>query len=275
MIKTDNNLLKKAPKRFTYPVEAFIEVNKSRQPIQIQNISKTGIQFFSPVSISNQAQIRLMWEDPHLGAMESYLLIVRTIELHDQSTYPHCYGSKFVHLKDEVRKNVNRVVEITEEHERKNHEKWFDNGSFKTINDIIFHGRAYLRDNLRGTKSLGVIDQFSKELKSYEKQSFENNDEQSQWLQKIVTQYFHSRILLVVLSSSVKMSDIRKLITDKLQSMDGLIAECEKFMTSKGITKKSSGGLYESLNRLIFGRLELLEIFNKRCNREALNPKLR
>jgi hypothetical protein len=49
MMNKEHNVPKKAPKRFTYPVDAFVELNGTRQIIQIQNISKTGIQFYSNV----------------------------------------------------------------------------------------------------------------------------------------------------------------------------------------------------------------------------------
>jgi hypothetical protein len=263
MMKEHNTQPKKASKRFAYPVEAFVEFNHSRHVIQIQNISKTGIQFLSNVPFPSQTHIRLMWQDTQIGAMESLVLIVRTIEQEGESKFEYRYGSKFINLKEEIRKNVNRVVEITEEHERKSHETWFDHMPFKTINEVIIHGRAYLRDALRENKSSGVIEKFVKELKDYEKQSFNESDDQSLWIQKIVTQYFHSRILLVVLLSTVRISDLRKLIMDKIQSMECLVTECQKFMESNRITKKTP--LHESLNRLVYARLELIEAFNKRA----------
>lgn len=266
MIKEPNHLPKKAPKRFVYSVEAFVEFNKSRQPIQIHDISKTGVQFFSNVALPMHTQVRMMWKDAQIGNMESYLEIVRSVEQHEETSYEYCYGSKFVHLKDEARRNLNRVVETTEEHERMVFEKKLDNVPFKTINDVITHGRMFLRDILRGNKSSGVIDQFAKEMKDYEKHCFDSNDEQSQWLQKIVTQNFHARILMVILGSKVRLSDVQKLITDKIQSIDCLVDECEKYMKANMITKKTPGGLHESLNRLIYARVELSDTFHKRSN---------
>ena len=67
MMNKEHNAPKKAPKRFMYAVDAFIELNSSRQIIQIQNISKTGIQFYSNVPIATHAQIRLMWKDHQIG----------------------------------------------------------------------------------------------------------------------------------------------------------------------------------------------------------------
>lgn len=262
MMNKEHNVPKKAPKRFTYPVDAFVELNGTRQIIQIQNISKTGIQFYSNVSIANYAQIRMMWQDSQLGAMESLVLVVRSLQPLEESKFQYGYGSKFVNLKEEVRKNVNRLVEITEEHERKSFESMVGHMPFKTINDVITHGRAFLRDTLRGNKSAAVVDKIAKELKGYEKKCFDTNDEAGQWLQKIVTQYFHSRILVVVLASPIKLSEIQKLIMDKIQSMDCLITECKRFIEANAVEKKSP--LYESMNRLVFARLELAEAFNKR-----------
>ena len=251
MINDQDNLTKKAPKRFAYPVTAHIELNNAREAIQIQNISKTGIQFYSNIAIPTQSQIRMTWQDAKIGEMESFLLVVRAIE-HQEPSFEYCYGSKFVNLKDDVRRNLNRVVETTEELERKIFEKSLDNVPFKTINDVITHGRLFLRDTLRGNKSSSVIDQFAQELKDYEKESFGNGDEASQWLQKLVTQHFHAKVLLVVLSSSVKLNDLKKLITDKIHTMECLANECQKWLESKTIprTLKAMGKLQESLKRI-------------------------
>lgn len=266
LIKEQESALKKAPKRFSYTVTASVELNKTLQTIQIQNISKTGIQFFSKVEIPNNLQIRLMWQDPQIGAMESQLLVVRTIEQQEESTFPYCYGSKFINLKEEVRKNVNRVVEITQETELKNLKKKMENVSFQTVNDVIVHGRMFVRDTLKGKKPSHTAEQFVSELKGYEKESFDKNDDEiAQWIQKLVTQSFHSRILSVMLTRPIKISDMQKLIMDKLQSMDCLAKECQKFITAKKSGNASiPTELKESLNRLIYARIELLEIFNKR-----------
>lgn len=266
MYKEINTTLKKAPKRFSYDVSANVDVHGKNFPVQIHNISKSGIQFYSNVSITSQSPIKLCWKDLKLGMIESQLSVVRSIEQPPGAIFKFCYGSKFVNLKEEVRKNVNRLIETTEEHERKLQERTLGGMPAKTINDVITHGRVFLRDTLKGNKAAGVIDEFTKELKDYEKQSFDETDEVSQWIQKIVTQYFHSRILLVVLSSSVTVNGSHKLITDKLESMNCLIIECQKFVQTKGITKsnKLHKGLLESLNRLVYGRLELVEKLNKR-----------
>ncbi len=266
LIKEQESALKKAPKRFSYTVTASVELNKTLQTIQIQNISKTGIQFFSKVEIPNNMQIRLIWQDPQIGAMESQLLVVRTIEQQEESMFPYCYGSKFVNLKEEVRKNVNRVVEITQETELKSLKKKMENVSFQTVNEVIVHGRMFVRDTLKGKKPSHTAEQFVSELKGYEKESFDKNDDEiAQWIQKLVTQSFHSRILSVMLTRPIKISDMQKLITDKLQSMDCLAKECQKFINVKKSANASvPAELKESLNRLIYARLELLEIFNKR-----------
>lgn len=266
LIKEQESALKKAPKRFSYTVTASVEVNKTLQTIQIQNISKTGIQFYSKVEIPNNLQIRLMWQDPQIGAMESQLLVVRTIEQQEESMFPYCYGSKFVNLKEEVRKNVNRVVEITQETELKSLKKKMENVSFQTVNEVIVHGRMFVRDILKGKKPSHTAEQFVSELKGYEKESFDKNDDEiAQWIQKLVTQSFHSRILSVMMTRPIKISDMQKLITDKLQSMDCLAKECQKFINIKKSANASvPAELKESLNRLIYARLELLEIFNKR-----------
>ena len=265
MIK-DPNLPKKAPKRFEYSLPAYVEVGSSRQPIQIQNISKTGIQFLSSIAISQNIQVRLTWEDPKMGPMVSQVMVVRTIDPGEESKFPYCYGSKFIHLKEETRKNMNRLVETTEEHERKYCEKMMNTVPFRTINDVITHGRAFLRDLIKGKKSIQMIDEIAADLKPYEREAFEGTDDLCQWLQKLTTQNFHCRVLLVVLANSLKVNDVNKLVNDKIQTIDCLVAECQKFIEVNRIakTRNGQGGIHESLNRLIFSRVELADTLHKR-----------
>lgn len=276
MYKEQSDLPKKAPKRFTYEVTATIEFGGRNLGVQIHDISKSGVQFYSNENIPNNVTIKLIWQDLKVGAMESHLHVVRIVEQPVGTPYHYGYGSKFINLKDEVKRNVNRLIEVTEEHERKVHEKNLSNMPFKTINEVITHGRMFLRDVLKGNKSSGAIDKIAKDLKEYEKKSFDKNDELSQWIQKIVTQYFHSRILLVVLSSSGTLTGTKKLITDKIETMNCLIHECQKYMDSKMIPKneRKESGITESLNRLIYARLELVETFNKRTTNLFAGRKL-
>jgi acetone carboxylase gamma subunit len=269
-IKTQlsDGLNKRGAKRFEYHTTAYCEVDGSKYSIQIQNISKTGVQFYTKTPLRKNVQVRLSWQDPTLGTIESHLLVVRDVQQTNDPLYPHGYGSKFVNLKDETKKNVNRLVEITAEHERKVHEKLLEKTPYKTISEIITHGRAFLRDLLRGKKSLDMVHQFVSEMKDHEKQAFEKADDLSQWTQKIITQHFHCRILLVLLSIPVlrdmKMEEGIKLITDKIQSISCLIAECKKYIEITGIVKGKSGGIHETLNRLVYSHVELSETFTKR-----------
>ena len=265
MIK-EQDLPKRAYKRFTYDVQATCDVNKTKQPVQIHNISKSGIQFYSNVAISRDQPIRLTWQDAKFGTLESSLLIVREIPQITPSGFAYCYGSKFVNLKDEVRRNLNRLVETTQEHEIIAHQKLLDQISYRTINDLIAKGRMYLRDLINGKSSLLMIEQFAKELKDYEKQSFRSMDDESQWLQKLVTQYFHCRILIsIVASPKQKLTDFQKIISDKLQSIDCLVEECQKAMGIKTIAHDRPGGIHETLNRVLYARVELAEVYMRKA----------
>lgn len=264
--KNQNVEQKKAPKRFDYTITAFIQIKGVQEPIQIQNISKTGIQFLSNASIPKQTQIRLMWQDPRVGSVESNLIVVRSIPKSKESAYLYCYGSKFVNFDIAGRKNLNRVVEISEEFERQTHVKTVETLNFKTINDVIVRGRMFLQNTLRGNSG-GIMNQFTTDLKEYEKESFNHVDPVSQWIQKLATQYFHTRILISVLMSSVRMNEINKVVTDKLHSMDCLIAECKTFMATSKISDNPQIPLRESFNRMVYARLELKDTFNKSITR--------
>jgi hypothetical protein len=263
MKENQNNKLKKAPKRFSYPLMACFEMDTTRHPIQIQNISKTGVQFFSNVTIPKNVQIRLMWQDPKYGEMQSYLMVVREISQPDQTPFSHCYGSKFVNLKNEAQKNLNRVVEITSDHELKTYEKILDKVSFKEVNDLLVAGRNFLRDIIKGRRSsFQMIEQFVQELKEYEKKSFYAEDETSHWIQKFSTQHFHCRVLMVLLSTTgmrnPRIHDIKKMVNDKLQSIHCLLQECEEATKTK-----TSPELKESMSRLAYSRIELSETLAK------------
>lgn len=145
-------------------------------------------------------------------------------------------------------------------------QKLLDQISFRAINDVIAKGRAFVRDLLNGKPSLLLIEQFSKELKDYEMLSFRSMDDESQWLQKLVTQYFHCRILVgVIASPKQKLVDYQKLITDKLHSIDCLVEECQKALGIKTISHDRPGGIHETLNRVIYARLELADVFMRKA----------
>lgn len=252
-----------------YPATGFLEMKNTRQPVQIQNISRTGIQFSSNNPIPKNVQFRLMWQDAKFGALECCIAIVRDITVESGAFQQFCYGSKFVNLKDDLQKNINRLVETTQDFERQTEEKLLEKTSYVAIGDVMVHGRAFLRDLIKGRKQgQGVIDQIAKELKDYEKQSFDRDDVSSQWIQKMATQCFHSRILMVVLvgtnPKSVRSNTVHKMVTDKLQSMSCLIAECQKFLdTDKSQTGYVMGRVKETLNRLTYHRIELSEVLFK------------
>lgn len=209
----------------------------------------------------------MTWQDPRVGNVESNLVVVRTFPKNKESSMAFGYGSKFVNFDLESRKNLNKVVEISEEFEKQSHAKSVETLTFKVINDTIMRGRMVLNNILRGISTPGIMGQFLKDLKEYEKESFNHIDAVSQWIQKLTTQYFHTRILISILLSSARMPEINKVVTDKLQSMDCLIAECKTFMETTKVSENPKVPLRESFNRVKYARIELADTFNRSITR--------
>ncbi|MEZ4845954.1 MAG: hypothetical protein R2877_03010 [Bdellovibrionota bacterium] len=82
---------------------------------------------------------------------------------------------------------------------------------------------------MNGSKSPEEIVNIVGELKDYEKEAFHRDDEISLWIQKLATQFFHSR-LLCLFDRGCRAFNITKLTQDKLHSMDCLVKECQKYM---------------------------------------------
>ena len=263
MLTNDRTDRKKGSKRFNYSATATVQIHGSREMVQIQDISKSGIQFFSNAHIPKQTQIKMMWQDPKVGAVETNLVVVRTFPKTKQSSLLYAYGSKFVNFDLDSRKNLNKVIEVSEEIERQSVVKNVETLNFKTISDAIVRGRMYLLNILRGNTGQGIMDQFMTDLKVYEKDSFNNVDPVSQWIQKLSTQYFHTRILISVLLSSVRMPELNKVVTDKLHSIDILLKECNGFMDASQMSDNPKIPLRETFNRLKYGKIELKETHNK------------
>lgn len=266
----ENPLQKKAPKRFTYPISALVEINNMHQPTQIQNISKTGIQFASNFSIPKNARIHMTWQDSKVGPVESHIMVVRDISQRKVSGFSYCYGSKFTNARHDVKKNVNRLVEMVQAEERENDLRMLEKATFQAVSDIINQGGGFLRGLLNGEKSpFRLMDRYAKELTPYEKQSFQHTDEQSLWIQKLVTQHFHCRILSAALNSIelkiLKVSNAQKMVHEKLRVIPFLIEKFEEFLDVNALASDENTfrDINETVRRLIYSYLELSEVFTK------------
>jgi acetone carboxylase gamma subunit len=259
--KLQQFLPKLASKRVLYLIPGVVEVHHVSKQVEIHNISKTGVQFFSNVPIPNQTPIRLKWQDPVVGNMDSQMVVVRSVPENKNRNFMYCYGSKFTSERMDLKKKINQIVETTEEHQRQVAEKKFQGISSKVVNDAFMYGRSYLRNILNGGKQIDVLIGIANELKDYEKESFNKDDEISLWIQKLSTQYFHSRLLSSLISGAARIHEINKLVQDKLQSMECLLKECQTFAE----TKNTSSQLKQTMNRVKYARTELTEIYNKRA----------
>ena len=254
-----------AQKRVMYPVLAFVEVNQMRQPVQIGDISQSGVQFFSRMPLPTKVPLRLTWRDSKMGDMDSKVEVVRSVKGISNPSFPFCYGSRFIEAQ-KTEKKINQVVHSVADRELKEKRKLLGDVSFSTIQKAMARGRMFLKDLIRGEESTPGLIQFVDQLKTYEIHSFRSMDETSQWLQKVVTQYFHCCLLMVAMDQTIMHSDMSKLVKEKIKSMDILMKECKNFLEEKESLGKTLaiGDLHESLKRLTYGSEELSNLFLKK-----------
>ena len=98
---------------------------------------------------------------------------------------------------------------------------------------------------------------FTRDLKDYEKTSFNGTDDTAQMIQKLTTHNFHINLLNIAVPLVPKNTpqgfDLYKETVNKIQLIGDVISESKKIRDSKLVA--------ESSNRLFYNKLELLQTF--------------
>lgn len=272
MQEVKSSINKRASKRHTYLPQAFCEAQDIRQRIQIRDISQSGMQFFSHSFIQTNAPVCATWEDPVIGSLAPFLLIVRNIRQPYDAVFQYCYGSRFVNLRQETREGVEKLLLQTRNEERNADEKLITKITPEFLIEIIKQGRPFLQSLFKGDGFSKTFVRFTRECKPYEKNSFEKNDDIAHLIQKLTTHNFHCNLLNMatpfISQNHAQGKEFYRVVPDKLESISYIIAESNKFMASmdgQNIVEEARTSfksmIHESTNRLFHTRFELLTTF--------------
>lgn len=248
---------KRASKRYTYLPQARFESQQASQGIQIRDISKSGLQFFSNALIKNNSPIVVNWQDPDVGALNPFLMVVRKIEQAQPRIFRYCYGSQYFNLRHETKQHLEKLVTLTKEEERIANQSLISKITATSIVSIIKQGRTFLHDLLKKKDPEKLFVRFTRDLKDYEKTCFNGTDDDSQMIQKLTTHNFHINLLNIAVplvpKSTPQGFDLYKETVNKIQLIGDVIIESKKINDSKLVV--------ESSNRLFYNKLELLQTF--------------
>lgn len=275
---SQGNLEKRTSKRFFYFQPATSEFQGMKDSIQLQDISLTGIQFISIRLLRPPIPAKFTWNDQEIGTLDPTMLVLRKTSRFLNGVTRYHYGSKFTNLRQETKQNIENLIEARKAREAEENKKLLEKIGLEKIMEMLDGGRAALRDLLKNPKLTKLYAPLLREMKDYERESFDAADEISGLIQMLSTQSFHCKILALVLWENriniETRTKIFKITVKKLETMEILKSDAASargkisFQKIEDQKKQNlSQMVAESSSRLQFSRLELLpiiiEIFGK------------
>lgn len=252
-VKSINN--KRASRRYTYLPQARFRAQNISQAIQIRDISKSGLQFFSNATIRPNSPLVVAIEDQTFGQVTPFLLVVRKIDQHF-GLLRYNYGSQFFNLRQDTKICLEKILQSTRDEETRANQVLVQKVSSKALLELINEGRSFLLNLIKGNDPEKVFVRFTRDLKDYEKNAFAKSDDESQMIQRLTTHNFHCSLLNTttpfVNRVNAKDFDFYKQTVKKIQLITDSVIDAKKF---------SSSLVAESANRLHYNKLELLQTF--------------
>lgn len=248
---------KRASKRYTYLPQARIEAPNLSQSVQVRDVSHSGIQFFSNLLIRNKTPLIATWKDATVGNLVPFVMVVRKIDQEPGMTFRYCYGSQFVNLRHETKLNIQKLLIQNKKEEEEANKNLIQKITVISLISIIKQGRSFLQNLLTATDTSKLFYRFTRDIKEYEIKSFDATDEVSLQIQKLTALNFNCNLLNVAIPMIPKNNaqgfEFYKEAVNKIEQINGGIVEARKYMDSPLAT--------ESVNRLFYNKLELLQTF--------------
>jgi hypothetical protein len=270
--EVQGSLNKRASKRYTYLPQARLDAQNIRQNIQIRDVSKSGLQFFSNSFIQSNAPVCVTWQDQSFGSLAPFLLIIRKLDQQSSGVFRYCYGSKFVNLRHDTRSNLEKLVTQTKTEENDANRKLIRGITIETLLSIIKQGRPFLHHLLQGNDASKHFVRFTREVRDYEKKSFDKSDEISQYIQKLTAHNFHINLLNIAIplvpKNIAQGFELYQETVQKIELVSKVIIETKPFLVSIDAATLAPDAkinlkrmISESNTRLLYSKLELLQTF--------------
>jgi hypothetical protein len=255
LLKANPN--KRISKRYTYLPQARFESQAVQQGIQMRDISKSGLQFYSNALIRTNSPIAISWQDPGLGKVVPFLMVVRKIEQERDKIFRYCYGTQFFNLRQDAKLSIEKLVALTKGEEVEANKNLISKITVESLISIVTQGRAFLQGILKTEDELSKkFIRFTREVRDYERKAFDATDEVSQLVQKLTTHNFHCSLLNIAIPLIPKNHThgfaLYKEAVSKIQLITDINAEAKKVISAQ---------VTESNNRLFYNKLELLQTF--------------
>jgi hypothetical protein len=256
-IGTLENIQKRKAKRFICLQRASIDTQGIKDNVQIRDISETGLAFFSNTHIQNNSPIVLNWNNAEKSSFIPYIVIVRKIAQPSDGIFRNCYGTKFTNLRQETKDTIQQIVSKVQEQEMMSSRILLEKIGLKALADIIKQGRSFLHLLLKEPEAHKYLQPFTKEIRKYERTSFENRDELSLAVQKLTMHHFHCLLLFSIIQPDTKTHStpniLQEIVLEKIGAIANYNIELKKIPSSPAVE--------ESKNRLYYSRLDLLKNF--------------
>jgi hypothetical protein len=153
--------------------------------------------------------------------------------------------------------NIEKLLVQTKNNELEANKTLINKITVSLLLDLIKQGRPFLQNLLREQNPSTHFQRFLRDIKDYEKKSFNEVDETSQMIQKLVTNNFHCSLLNVGIPLVPKNNEqgftLYKEAVKKIEMISDLVLEAGKSNASNEVS--------ESRNRLFYNKLELLQTF--------------
>jgi hypothetical protein len=261
---------KRASKRYSYQRAGKTEVAGEACEAKILNISTTGLQFSSKIRIETKNPICIKWSDSKFGIFDPTFLIVREIYQPESKEFCYIYGAQYCGLSDEIKKKLLELLKSFKEEASNEISAGDEKITPKYLFNVIEQGAPFLKQQIVQKISSNYFRSLLADVPDYEKKSFETENENSTWIQKLATHHFHCNILIslipVVVDSIDQISPLLNAADREMNNITQTENEVEKQLkkiSENQLEDEAKMTLQkrfnESSNRLFYSKQSLLQ----------------
>jgi CheY-like chemotaxis protein len=262
-------LSRRGTPRFPYEGEVQFEINEQWHSGLFVNVSQDGILFQTQTSVGVGTNLVLSWMDQGLKHIEVATIVVRQIPS-NHPQYPHLIGVQFLKASQKVDRKVAELSHAIDDFS----ESAGIELDLDFMEDLLTKDPTFFQSVFQGGKAPIFMEISMTDIVEYERNSFQNEDEYSRCIQKLVTTKIicqqMERLLDQFRISKISMKEYAPKIIDLMISLLDQIAHVEE-RSDELVKKTIEQGLVnerhqinESNNRLFQSKGSLLKMFSQR-----------
>ena len=235
---------------------------KETFPIQLADISATGIHFTSKNNISTENKaVWLKWTDPTLGEFNVGVLVVRKSEVLDHNESRFSYGSQYCNLDEKAKNQLVAFLRSLKEKQKQSVTRDAETITPKYLFEVISQGKAFLRESFGSESS--QLKSILADIKDYEKDFFKTENPASEYMQDIVTHGFHLKLLGLMIpmmgENPLHRTQFFNQVVDTLDLITTTESKQDAAITAVGDETKLRQQIIESSNRLFYEKHKFLQ----------------